>query len=454
MTNYRLRIGAALPSWVPAAGEVATLTVANGGLANNFASECAPYYDSFWYTKTSNSYGGGAKNKYWGRWGCTVHFSGGHSNSNDNSVTISEYGDTQITFRRITDPVPWFGQGTDSTTKESNSNGNLNADPLLDWFGGAYGTGNYPPDYLVYGEAANLTGGDAAWNGQPGASHTYGLICFIGPEHGGATYGTLMLPQLPAVGYANTVGANSCHALELTSTTAPSSSRMWIRHTNEIFAPGGPITATAPGFSVYDSAFDRIIMIQRGNNTNVRWYDVAAGDWVEGTGAPFGYSDNCDSVGGNRESGCAFLIPERDLLICAYSAGGVVRIEWMDISVAQPTLGGVATLSQALSTFEIGTSDGSRWGACTYCTHSGKIIAAAVEEDDEAAYEITAPATLTDTWTVTRAPYGTGQTFFPAGHTVHQKFQYDEKLKSIVFFLGAVQAPNNDTVYVYRPRNT
>jgi hypothetical protein len=88
---------AAVPSWIPAVGEMGTLTVANGKLANNYRSQCAPYFGEFWYVKTANTYGGATKNPYWGTYGCAQFFSGGHANTNDNTVTIAEYGATQVT---------------------------------------------------------------------------------------------------------------------------------------------------------------------------------------------------------------------------------------------------------------------------------------------------------------------------------------------------------------------
>lgn len=438
----------ALPTYVPAAGEVGVLTVANGKLANTFISTCSPYYDPFFYPKITNSYGGGIKNQYWGTYGCTLHYSGGHSNTNDNSVTISEYGATQVTFRRITDPIPWHGQATDATTITNNANGDIQS--KIDWIGGVVG------GTMNYGEAIGLTGADAAWNGQPGASHQYGIGVVIGPEHGGATYGTYLTTAIPAVGRQNFKGTIAAHALALTSTTAASSTRFWTRHTNnrrdEAASWGAPILCT------YVPAQNRVYMTRRGTGAYapLRWYDVALGDWVEGTGSPFLFY-LADSIGGDAESGCQFFVPSRNLLICCFSSGNNVAIEWMDVSVDQPTRGGRATLSTSLSTRRLPAdpefSGKSSWGAATWCPDNNRIIAAGVAQDDAAAYEIEIPAVLTDTWTVTRAPYGSGQTFFPNVATTHHKFQYDHKLKSIYWFPGSASGVA-DTAWIYRPRGT
>lgn len=442
-------IGPSLPTWVPSPGNVAVLTVANGGLANSFRDVVAPYYDAFWFVKVANSYGGGAKNPYWGPYGCCIHFSGGHSNTNDNSVVISEYGATQVTFRRLTDPVPWFGQATDSTTKGNNSAANINA--LLDWVGDPNTTG-----VLQYGEATGLTGADAAWNGQPGASHTYGIPVVVGPADGGATYGTLYKTQNPAVGYINFKGTIAAHRLEFTSTTAESSTRAWVRDTNERFDEA--LSWSSPTFCCYVPTHNRIYHVARGNSASVLWYDIATHDWVSGTGTPFGLNGS-DVIGGDAESGCLFYVPSRSLLICCYSASNVVVVQWMDVSASDPTLGGTATLSQSLSTLTLTTDpDPSRanWGAATWCPDNSRIIVAGVERDVDAAFEVEIPATLTDTWAVTRAPYGAGQTFYPNHHTTHQKFQYDIGLKAIYYFWRAYPVSDGipDTAYVYRPRNT
>ena len=112
----------ALPTWVPQPGNVRVLTsAAGGGLANRFRDIVAPYFEPFYSVKIVNDYSGAFKNPYWGVWGCTVFFGGGHAGTNDNMVAIAEYGTNAITFKRVCDPTPWFGSGSDQATRQRNS---------------------------------------------------------------------------------------------------------------------------------------------------------------------------------------------------------------------------------------------------------------------------------------------------------------------------------------------
>lgn len=425
------------------------LSTTNGLLANTFRSVIAPYYDPWYGSKIANSYGGGVKNPYWGTYGCNVLFSGGHSNTNDNSVIIAEYQADRVEFKRITDPVPWHGTGTDSATRLNNANGGIQA--YLDWVGNPSTDG-----YLLYGEAANLPAPYAHFNGQPGASHTYGILVAIGPEHGGAANGTILKTQNPAVGRENWKGAVAAHALDLT-TTDTSSPFWWRRQTNNRISSES--TWGAPILCCYVPIHNRVYMAFRAATTAVfRWFDIAAGTWVTSNRTPFAFNtaDSSGAPGYDAESGCLFYVPERGLLLCCFSVGNQAVIEWMDVTVPNPTRGGRAPLSRALSTLKLpGDPQAWRksWGAATWCPDNNRIIVAGVEQDDEAAYEIEIPAVLTDTWVVTRAPFGAGQRFYPNGHTTYQKFQYDHKLRAIVFFLGA-STDGADTMHVYRPRST
>ncbi|MCW5611025.1 MAG: hypothetical protein KIS83_10150 [Rubrivivax sp.] len=426
------------------------LSTSNGLLANTFRSVIAPYYDPFYGSKIANSYGGGVKNPYWGAWGCNVIFSGGHSNTNDNSVIIAEYQADRVEFKRVTDPAPVYGTGTDSTTRLSNANGSIQA--YLDWIGDPATDGQ-----LQYGEFANLPTPYTQFNGQPGASHTYGILVAIGPEHGGAAQGTILKTTNPAVGRENWKGAIAAHALDLTTTDT--SSPFWWRRATQRRRDEGFTHWRAPLLCTYVPTHHRVYITARGGTGGkVAWFDIALGDWVEGSGAPFDFhlADSSGAPGYDAESGCQFYVPERGLLLCCYSSGDEVRIQWMDVSVAQPTLGGTVALSQALSTVKLdGDTQAWRksWGAATWCPDNSRIIVAGVEQDAEAAYEIEIPTRLTDTWIVTRAPYGAGQTFYPNGHTTYQKFQYDHKLRAITWFpFASTDGP--DTMHVYRPRST
>ncbi len=461
MANYRMRIGygepSDVPSWVPAAGEVATLTVANGGLANNFEDVCSSYYDPFRFVKITNSYGGGVKNPYWGDYGGQFFFSGGHSNSNDNSAVIMEYRENDIIFKRITDPAPFYGDnGAIGDTIYANANGDIQE--YIDWIDGIPQSVENPGARMIYGEYNYLPSPYEAFNGQPGASHTYGIPVVIPPANGGATYGTILLTQNPAIGTQNQIGAISGHALDLidTSATFP---LWWYRHTDEhINEPLGGWNA--PCLCTYIPEFNRVHMTHRGNSTAPRWYDIDIAEnvtgvpWVDGTGTPFDYYLS-DSIGGDAESGCQFHIPERGLLVCCWSKDSLVKIQWMDITDPDPTLGGTATLSQTLSTQMLASdpefASRANWGAATWCPYSQRIICAGVEQDDEAAYEIEIPVDLEDDWTVTRAPYGTGQTFYPNNHTCHHRFGWDATIEAIVYHKFSLSGVA-DSVRVYKPR--
>ena len=139
---------------------MALLTQSNGLLTNALRDIVAPYYEPFYSVKTVNDYSTSVKNPYWGDYGCTVFFGGGHAGTNDNMVAIAEYGVSGVTFKRVLDPTPWFGTGTDTTTRGDNSIGNITS--LLN---------------------RHM---EATIDGKPGSPHSYGSGDIVGPEFGGA----------------------------------------------------------------------------------------------------------------------------------------------------------------------------------------------------------------------------------------------------------------------------
>lgn len=445
-TVYAGRSGG-LPAWVPAPGEVATLTISNGGLTNNFRDVCAAYFVPFYFIKTSGTYGGVTKNPFYGAYGCAQFFSGGHANTNDNTVTIAEYGQTAVTFKRVVDPTPWFGTATDIDTRYNNGGDLAGPQAYLDWIGDPNTTG-----YLNYGETANLTGGLAVHNGKPASSHTYGAGVFIGPEHGGAAHGTFMLPFLPACNRANTQGAISCHTISYAATDTSSAVQTWARHTNTRYSPGG-VTGTAGLYAAFVGTQNRVYFQTNGDSgiKKMRWYDVAAGDWITGTGEGFDFDIGS---GSSYHSGRLFYVPERELLVMAWcdsTASNAITIQWADVSVSQPVLGGTVTLNKTLTA-------AAQWGSICWCPHNSRIIVAGAGEsgaaDYTAAYEIEIPATLSSTWTATRADFGASQTL-PAitNEREFNRFDYDLNLRAIFYFPHANES-TDDTAYVYRPRNT
>ncbi len=406
---------------MPAPGQVVQLTQANGGLANRFRDIVAPYYDPFYSKKIVNDYSGAFKNPHWGSWGCTMFFGGGHAATNDNMVAIAEYGASAITFKRVCDPTPWFGSGTDATTRYRNSVDNANA-------------------------KLNLAYMESTIDGKPGAPHSYGSGDVIGPEHGGATHGTLLQVISAAVNYRNDDGAVAAHELPLDSMDTASSARAWRRVTDATGTAFG--VSAAPFLTASVPSQGRVYIVTNGMNIPglVRWFDRNAKAWVAGTGVGFSYDES-----DGWDSGILFHVPSRGLLLCLYPVGARLKVQWMDVTTAQPTLGPAVTLSQSLTL-------SMPWSAACWCTHSERIIVAGVSGDNAAVYEIAIPATLTSPWPVTRAPFAAGQTFVPAdpalGYGVTwKKFQYDEKLRAVVY-MPLAASEGDDRVWVYRPRFT
>jgi len=408
-----------LPSWVPDPGEVATLTVANGGLANNWRDALDAYYEPFYGVKAVNDYSGAFKNPYWGDYGCTVFFGGGHAGCNYNGVIVAEYGADEVTFKLACPATPWFGTGTDITTRENN--------------GGAVST-----NHLM-----NLNYMEALVDGKPGSPHSYGCGDIVGPEFGGAANGTFLRVVTAAVNRQNDNGAVAAHQLPFTS-TASGDAGDWERVTDEYRTDLN--NWLAPQLSEFVGPQQRVYVQTNNGTTNVRWFDRVLRTWVDGTGTTFGY-DGADGF----NSGILIYVRSRELLLCLYPVSGSLRVQWMDVSVDQPTLGGTATLGTALAL-------DLPWSAATWVTHSNRIVLIGVTGDNEAAYEIAIPATLTDPWPVERAPFGTGQTLAPADPSAasgltYKKFGYEERIRSITYFpLASVSGA--DQMRVYRPRNT
>ncbi|MBL8325979.1 MAG: hypothetical protein JNJ89_13590 [Rubrivivax sp.] len=423
---------------MPAAGQLAVLTNANGRLANRFRDTCPAYYDAENSAKVVNDYSTSFKNPYWGTWGCQVFFGGGHAGTNNNMVVVAEYGTNAITFKRVCDPTPWFGTGTDVNTQTLNSTGNANP-------------GSSAPVKLNFTYYDSQTPDGKI---RPGAPHSYASGDIIGPEHGGAAHGTFIQVIAAAVNAANDGGAVAAHKIDFADMTSAPSTRSWERVT--------PSTGTAtfgdwpaPLYTAFVPPQGRIYITPNGPDVQgeVRWFDLAARTWVPGTGIGFsnGESDGFDS-------GIKFYVPSRGLLVFLYPLNAQLKVQWMDVTKAQPTLGGTAVLSQAL---KVGASAAStNWSAACWCPLNNRIIVAGVfagsTMDTTAVYEISIPSVLGATWAVERAPLGPGQTLAPPDNQLDRgvtwkKFFYDEKVRSIVFFPLA-SPDGNDTVYVYRPR--
>jgi len=415
---------------VPAAGQVAVLTKASGRLTNNFRDTCPIYYEAENSVKVVNDFSTSFKNPHWGPWGCQVFFGGGHAGTNNNMVVVAEYGTNAITFKRVCDPTPWFGSTAASQTQ--NATGDANSKLNFDYMESTVG------------------------DGAPGSPHSYASGDIIGPANGGAACGTYIQVLAAAVNHANDGGAVAAHKLDFNDTFSASSTRRWQRVTN---ATGDAIfgNTPAPYYTALVPAQNRIYVTPNGPNVQgvVRWFDLTSRTWVQGTGIGFsnGESDGFDS-------GIKFYVPSRNLLVFVYPLNAQLKVQWMDVSQAQPTLGGTATLSQTL---RVGSSAvTTNWSAACWCPLNSRIIVAGVfasgAMDTTAVYEITIPSVLSTTWPVDRAPLGAGQTLVPPDTQLDRgvtwkKFFYDEKVRSIVYFPLA-SPDGDDTVYVYRPRFT
>lgn len=459
-TSYIGPQKSALPSWVPATNTVAQLTVANGLLANSYSSQVAPYFDSFPFNQTCATYGGAFKNPYWGDYGCTLFGSGGHGNHNDNSLVVLEYQANQVEFKRVMDPTPYFGTGTDATTKGYNSSAGY-ADNLsgVTVMGGV----DLNPTYVypeaerspwVYDYGISTLGGKT----RVGSSHTYGARLFIGPQDGGAANGTLLSIWQPALNRFSQNGVVSAMAANFGSVSTASSEREWFKHSTQRFNEttyGG----TSPVLTALVPAQRRVYIVTRNSAYPPRWYDLTTRQYVTGTGAGFDFYTS-DIVSGASENGALMFIPSRNLLVVAYAFSGNMRLQWMDVTASQPTLGGTATLSTTIPVSQY-------WGAITWCPDNDRLIAFGTGALNDLSrrnliFEIEIPTTLASTWNVTQiTASGTmpdlvshpGASPGPWQFHYGKRTEYDPKVKSIVYFENRSNAVA-DAVYVYRPRNT
>ena len=421
-----------LPSWVPAPGEVTTLTVANGRLANNFRDAATPWFGAFYHIKTCNDYSTSVVNPYFGTHGMVVFFGGGHSGTNDNTLTGLEMGEV-CTFRNLVPGTPYEGTGTDPTTQGLNGNGNQN-------------------DQLDFTSAVNTV------DNKPGSPHSYGALDVIGPEDGGAAHGTLSLVAIPAVNRTNDGGACSSWKVDFADTT--SSSYSWVRRGTDYIqlmngdgTPAGGASYAAPVWTQWVPDHNRTYMEFNGNhsprffNHATNLYDVSS-TATQRTRAP-----------DNAENGIMFAVPERELMVFAERASGVVRFFYRSIAPGSESAGWVATAATLSTTINVP----SAWSAACWCSRNERIIvgmqtAANPAYNDSfttsSVLEIEIPATLTDTWTVTDAPFGSGQTMtWVNAANVWKKWSYNDRVRGISM-LQFASASSGDVVQHYRPRGT
>lgn len=414
---------APLPSWVPAPGAVTVMTQANGLLTNTFRSTVAPYFNEWVSTFTVNAYSGSVVNPYFGNYGAIVYEGGGHADSNDNSVHILELNAGSASFRRVTNPTPIFGAGTDDATRFSNSRLSSEVVPLTDFIW---------CEYTI--------------DGQPVARHSYGAQDVIGPEHGGAAYGTFMRVLTGAGAVHGAANGEVAHKVDFTSTVgqlrwARAGSRPGV--TGPPGTPGRSLRLAGPNWSAHVPGQSRIYIENEALSGTLppRWFDLSTRQYVVGTG--IGRTNNQDAPNG----GILFYVEWRQILVFVDIAGGRLRIRYMNVAVDQPSwINAPRQLSQPVPA-------ASSWSAGCWCPDSGRIVIGNVLADDAAIYEIEIPSDVDRVWTTTRVSLPAGQTIRWAPATTYKKWSYNPYVRSIVYLPYAAQT-GTDEVFVYRPRGT
>lgn len=249
-----------------------------------------------------------------------------------------------------------------------------------------------------------------------------------------------------AAGFIGTAAAEAAHQLDFAS-SAPGTYR-WRRLTQNVgynSAPQGlDLRIAPPNWTAWVPSQNRIYTESRATSTPryMRWFDRASGTWQNGTG---GLRLNDAELG--SITGAMFHVPERNLLIFADCKFGVLRLQYLDTTLSQPSWVTAVRLSQAVPLQAAFTT------AC-WCPDNQRILVGELAGDNGAVVEVAIPVQLSDTWTATRAPFGAGQTIPWATNASYKKWTYNPKVKAVVYVPRADPNGVNDMVYVYRPRNT
>lgn len=401
-----------VPSWVPAAGEVVSYTGGGATLTNNWRAIHDPNavgYDAFHSKKVLN-YSSRFLHPTWRSFGGLVIWGGGHSASNYNGLTILTFDSSTMYYECLQSPFDWTA--------------------TLD-------TGNITSEVNSYGEA---TGSSPLKLAGP---HSYGS--------GDIVSGYLVQVYSGAWGYSNVGGALAAHEIDLTTPGTSYNTRAWVRRTA---STGSWTWAAAPAITRYVPPQGRIFSVARGPGGPyaTQWFTLSGNTWDTGSGTGFNFPD------ATIESGALMWVESRDLLVLAYrDSGGSLAIQYMGVAsgVTQPTLGGTATLSSSLTV-------PAEWGAACWCSDSNRILVFGVTSNTDKVYEIEIPGTLSNTWTVSNYTLSGGATIVPdtsANIGAYGKsWDYNPLTKCIVFYqangLSDGAGIANDTVRVYRPRNT
>ncbi len=433
-----------LPTWVPQPGQVRAITQGQGVLANNYRDVVAPYYEPFFAVKAINDYSGARVNLYWGQYGALVGFGGGHSSTNDNSVWGLELTSTGMSFKRLVNPTPYFGTGTDSTTKANNA-----------------GQSGSPRVYCdqTYGEA--LIGGPEGIGvqqvGVPSAPHSYDALDIVGPGSGGGAGGSLYkVVQSVATYSGDNAGAGNrttfiaAHATDFPNSTGGTGAYAWRRVSDD--ASFTAIMSREPPYSSRFVPAQQRIYIETGKVSHQPvWFNLATKVYKAGTGS----GKTVTASGGNSVS--LVHVPERNLLLYfGTDTSQNLRVNSMPVGPNDnnPSWSAPRALSASIS-YAAGGGDGHPIHVC-WCAENNRLIVGAVSGDENCVYEIEIPADLASTWPCTRVPFPAGQSIaWARGGTWPKGWEYNRRVKAIVY-IASVGSDTSaaDVVYVYRPRGT
>lgn len=395
----------ALPSWVPAAGAVASYEGGGAVLVNNAAGLYDPAslgYDPFYCKKINTGYSAPVFVPGWRSYGGVFFFGGGHSETNYNgALMLSLYADT-MEFELVQRPFDWSA---------------------------ALDNGNNLSEINTYGEA---TGSNPLKLGGP---HSYGSMVVVG-----AAKDKVLLAYNQAYGYAN-VGeaAQALQSMDLSNPATANSARAWVRESNTL---GALANMTSPVHACYVAGQDRVYFMPRGGG-NLKWVNWAAKTYVTGDNAGWAY-DTSDTDGGDPQSGALIAVPERNLVLGCFRTGGNLVVQYIDTTQTQPTVV-TATLGTTIGVAVNGAQ------ALAWCSRSAKVLLLG-----STVYEIAIPTTLTDSWTVTSHDPNIAITYPALGGW--GKFEYDDDIRAIVIPQalddGVTGGFLTASVQVYRPRNT
>jgi hypothetical protein len=437
------------PSWVPPYSAThatyTQLTVANGRLANNVSSQCAPTHDPYRLPTTWTAYAGGVFNPHFGTHGAYFYFGQGHSNGNDNSLHSLIIGEV-CRFKRVNEPSAPFGSGSDATTRANNSHA------------------DFTPGDTFNGQVI-MDAATASYNidGQPGAPHSYGLPGILPPSPG-APQGTFFLPAVVACNFDHFINTASftSYKLDLPSeSTPPTGVKIQKVFTHPTAPVGSAINtqnfASAPIHTVYDPPSNRRFLIDRTFNPP-RWYDhnatTAAAAFVQGTGAPLSVLD-----GNTIAAHMAVYVPWRRLAVYLYKNGGsggtgALRLRYMDLSVAQP---GWSAPSPPLG-LQVQVDDD--WCCAAPVGPLQQIVVGDLKGNRALLLHITVPEVLTDTWPCELVPIVGGEPVnwkTAAQRTsdngqVYNKWAFNEHSHCFEFFNNPSNSGVPDVIDVIRPR--